>query len=391
MTTTARKVRTRTRRKTYSLLMVSLLVHAFVLLVMLQFSGSRSAGRGTGDTGNGDNWSATWIPGSPGGAGESKGKGVAIDTVIPDAESDRLNDVHQTIEIQPANEKPRLLTVVETDPQTVFSATKENSNAIESELHASLKTADRNKLFDVQSARFNQPDLHDSAVKDRDSASIEGESTSDQTEDGLPSNRDNTDGKGAGGEPGKGGTPGSGGHQTSFFGIKAPAKRIVYVIDASESMRQHDAMQFARQKLWDSLQDLTPTSQFQVIFFNVTNHAMNRPGERTRLLPATSINLRLARQFLTGIQPDSGTNRMGALSLAFSYDPDVIYLLTDADAPELSAKDLWDLKRGNKRKAFVHVVEFGVGADLSSDNFLKKLARQNAGIHRYHDLTQAQR
>jgi hypothetical protein len=28
---------------------------------------------------------------------------------------------------------------------------------------------------------------------------------------------------------------------------------------------------------------------------------------------------------------------------------------------------------------------------LSSDNFLKKLARQNAGIHRYHDLTQAQR
>ena len=391
MITTARKVRTRTRRKTYSLLVVSLLLHAFVLLVMLQFLGFRSAGRGTGDTGDGDNWSATWIPGSPGGTGESGGRGAVIDTVIPNVESDGSNGVQQTIEMQPANEKPRLLTVVETDPQTVFSATKENSNAIEEELHASLKTADRNNLFDVQSARFNQPELQDSVVKDRDQAAIEGASTSDQTEDGLPSNRGNTGGQGVGGEPGKGGASGSGGHHTSFFGIKAPAKRIVYVIDASESMRQYDAMQFARQKLWDSLQELTPTSQFQVIFFNVTNHTMNRPGERTRLLPATSINLRLARQFLTGIQPDSGTNRMGALSLALSYDPDVIYLLTDADAPELSAKDLWDLKRANKRKALVHVVEFGVGADLSSDNFLKKLARQNAGIHRYHDLTQAQR
>ena len=45
----------------------------------------------------------------------------------------------------------------------------------------------------------------------------------------------------------------------------------------------------------------------------------------------------------------------------------------------------------NKRKTLVHVVEFGVGADLSPDNFLKKLARHNTGIYLYHDLTQAQR
>ena len=387
----ARKVRTKTWRKTYPLLLVSLSFHAFVMFVMLQFFEFHSPGQGTGDSGVGDNWSATWIPGGSGGTGESKGRGAVIDSVIPDAESDGSNEVHKTIELQPANEKPRLPTVVETDPQTVFGATKENSSTIESELHASLKIADRVKLKNVESINFNQADLQGLVVRDRVPAAIAGTSTSDQSENGQPSNHGNTGGQGSEELPGKGGASGTGGHQTSFFGIKAPAKRIVYVIDASESMRQHDAMQIARQKLWDSLQELTPTSQFQVIFFNVTNHTMNRPGERTRLCPATSVNLRLAKQFLTGIQPDSGTNRMGAISLALSFDPDVIYLLTDADAPELSAKDLWDLKRGNKRKALIHVVEFGVGADLNSDSFLKKLARQNAGIHRYHDLTQAQR
>ncbi len=392
MITTARKVRTRTRRKTYSLLMVSLSCHALVLIVMLPFFGFRSPGRGTGDMGNRDDWSATWIPGGAGGMGESKGRGAIIDTVVPNAESDESNEVHQTIEMQPANEKPRLLTVIETDPQTVFSATSENSNAVESELNASSKTADLNKSIDLKKAHVNQHNLLASTVSDRNSAGIAGASPSDQAENDFPLNQGNSGGQGAGGEAGNvGASTGTGGHQTSFFGIRAPAKRIVYVIDASESMRQHDAMQFARQKLWDSLQELTPTSQFQVIFFNVANHTINRSGERTRLLPATSVNLRLARQFLIGIQPDAGTNRMGALTQALSYDPDVIYLLTDADAPELSAKDLWDLKRMNKRKTLVHVVEFGVGADLSPDNFLKKLARHNTGIYLYHDLTQAQR
>ena len=391
MITAARKDCTRTWRKTYSLLMVSLSFHALVLMVMLPFFGFRSPGRGTSETGNGDDWSATWIPGGSGGAGESRGRGPVVDSVIPDAESDGSNGVHQTIEIQPANEKPRLLTVVETDPQTVFGATRENSNTIESELHASLTSIDRRKPIDGESTNFNQPDRHVSMFRDRDPAVNAGKSTSDQNENGRTSHQGRAGGQGSGEESGTGRASGTGGHQTSFFGIKAPAKRIVYVIDASESMRQHDAMQIARQKLWDSLQELTPTSQFQVIFFNLTNHTLNRPGERTRLWPATSVNLRLAQQFLTGIQPDSGTDRMGAMSLALSYDPDVIYLLTDADDPVMSAKDLWDLKRGNKRKALIHVVEFGVGADLNPDSFLKKLARQSEGMHRYHDLTQAQR
>ena len=74
-----------------------------------------------------------------------------------------------------------------------------------------------------------------------------------------------------------------------------------------------------------------------------------------------------------------------------SLDPDVVFLLTDSDAPELSAKELADFRRLNRRKAVIHVVEFGKGADLGKENFLKAIARQHGGTYRYYDLTRASR
>jgi hypothetical protein len=53
----------------------------------------------------------------------------------------------------------------------------------------------------------------------------------------------------------------------------------------------------------------------------------------------------------------------------------------------LSAVDLNKIRSLYRGKAAIHVVEFGLGADLSEDNFLKSLARQNQGSYRYHDLS----
>ena len=163
------------------------------------------------------------------------------------------------------------------------------------------------------------------------------------------------------------------------------------MIDASESMRKHNAMEIARQELSSSLTGLDPTAHFQIIFFDMKTHAMNRTGERAGLLRATSNNLRLAGQFIKGIQPEAGTDRFLAVTHALSFDPDVIFLLTDVDDPEMSPSDLWEIQRANKRKASIHVVEFGIKADLSRDSFLKKLARQNNGKYQYRDLTKFER
>jgi hypothetical protein len=99
---------------------------------------------------------------------------------------------------------------------------------------------------------------------------------------------------------------------------------VVYLIDASESMRQHKAMELAKEKLLSSLKSLPLNAQFQIVFFNLNTHTMSRPGEKLKLLAATSANLRLAEQFIMGIQPDSGTDRMAALLYGLGLEPDVI-------------------------------------------------------------------
>ena len=166
---------------------------------------------------------------------------------------------------------------------------------------------------------------------------------------------------------------------------------MVYVIDASESMRKHNAMNIAREELSQSLKGLEPAAQFQIVFFDLKTHMMNSSRERAKLLKATSINIRQAELFMRGIQPDAGTDRFSAVMLALSFKPDVVFLLTDADDPAISPQELWDIRHGSKNHSAIHVVEFGIGGDLSPDSFLKKLANQNHGTHYYRDLTKLAR
>ena len=37
-------------------------------------------------------------------------------------------------------------------------------------------------------------------------------------------------------------------------------------------------------------------------------------------------------------------------------------------------------------RSTIHTIEFGKGANLKTDNFLKKLARENGGAHAYRDV-----
>ena len=88
-----------------------------------------------------------------------------------------------------------------------------------------------------------------------------------------------------------------------------------------------------------------------------------------------------------GVQPDGGTDHMPALKKALRYQPDHLFFLTDADQPILSARELNEIKTLNAGRTKIHCVEFGKGSELSGDNFLKKLARDNGGTYRYRDVT----
>ncbi len=202
-----------------------------------------------------------------------------------------------------------------------------------------------------------------------------------------------SDGGGDDGQPGGGGTGGSGGGAggtggggTSFFGHKASGTRFVYVLDASGSMYDYNAIAVAKAELLSSLEQLDATQQFQIIFYNEKCHPMVGPEGKEQLFWGTDTNRTLASQFIRNIQPDGGTRHLDALLKALTYTPEVIFFLTDAGEPILYPGDLEKIKQRNHGRSRIFSIEFGKGANLKVDNYLKKLARDNGGAHAYRDV-----
>jgi hypothetical protein len=67
--------------------------------------------------------------------------------------------------------------------------------------------------------------------------------------------------------------------------------------------------------------------------------------------------------------------------------PDVIFFLTDAGEPQLTARELADLRRKNRAESIINTIEFGAGPFQGGENFLMRLAQQNRGQHVYVDVT----
>jgi Ca-activated chloride channel family protein len=174
--------------------------------------------------------------------------------------------------------------------------------------------------------------------------------------------------------------------ETSMFGIRDQGRRFVYVIDSSGSM-YGAPIRVARAELIASIQALTRTQQFQVIFYNRQPTLMRLRGDSAdQLYRASDHNRAAARDFIYRETPQAGTNHMPALRQALRLNPEVIFFLTDAKEPRLHASDLAEIARINQKRARIHCIEFGKGGDLGLDNFLKKLARQNHGTFRYRDV-----
>lgn len=355
-------------------LVVSLCVHGLMLLALTQFAGGHLRGNGAINSSGDDSYSVTWIPGT----GEQAGGG-GVDTVLEEADQNGSAGVQTEVEIEPEPENKPIFDVAENDPQKVFNETAAvavnfDPNGAKT---AKIETEPEERALDVTPGEVQEP-----KTAAGDEAATASKSSGDNA-DGIGGK--NVGANGGQGQ-GEGNSSGNGSNGIKFFGIFARARKVVYIIDASESMKKHNAMNIAREELFQSLKGMAATDQFQVIFFDAQPHVM--AGQQgTKLLSANPRNLLQAERFAKGILPESGTDRFAAISLALGFKPEVIFLLTDADDPKLSAQQLDDIRRINKRRTSINVVEFGIKADLSSDSFLKKLARQNGGKHFYRDLT----
>ena len=364
--------------------LASVFIHAAIGALLLRFATFPPAGAGGGIASAGS-LSLTWIPGRGGDPNEH------FDTAVGGSGAEELT-------LEPATEPPRqiqqatsLIKAAELDPREIFQVEPETTfkEDVESRIDR-----DRGSIRLVSST--------DASVSRKSLASpktvpVEMNSTELDPEPRQRNERNEPkvgrehgsqagSGKGKAGQAGERGGAGNSGHEVGFFGIFTRARRVVYVIDASESMRKQNAIGLARQELLESLRSLESTAYFQIVFFDVTPHAMNRAKDRRGLLQATSSNLRLAEHFMKGIQPDAGTDRFAALKQAFSFEPDAIFLLTDADEPVLSERELKEIVRLNKRRTPIHVVEYSLDGGEQEESFLQSLAEQNHGQHYFCDV-----
>ena len=175
--------------------------------------------------------------------------------------------------------------------------------------------------------------------------------------------------------------------RTGVFGVEGEGNKFIYVFDRSGSMDGHGGAPLvaAKSELIASLENLSQTHQFQIIFYNDEPRIFNPAGRSGRLVFGTDQNKNLARRFVGSITASGATRHLEALKMALKMAPDVIFFLTDADEPRMTPQDLADIARLNHGTS-INAIEFGSGSTHDADNFLVALARQNGGQHVYIDV-----
>lgn len=177
--------------------------------------------------------------------------------------------------------------------------------------------------------------------------------------------------------------PPSPGEPPRFFGLEAAGRRIAYVCDRSASMSEPEGVPLAdaKRELLASIEALGESRQFHLLFYNERQSMFEPAGGRGRPMFADDATLREVRRFIDGTTAAGGTRHAEAIAAALRLAPDVIFLLTDADA----AHDLSDVElerlSGRLGATRMMIVQFGGGEGRRSPR-LARLAAMSGGDYR---------
>lgn len=177
--------------------------------------------------------------------------------------------------------------------------------------------------------------------------------------------------------------PASPGLAPRFFGLEATGQRVVYVCDRSASMSEPDGapLAMAKRELIASLEGLGDARQFHLIFYNERQSVFEPPGGRGRPMFADDATLREVRRFIEGTTAAGGTRHAEAVAAALRLAPDVVFLLTDADAPHDLSQAEFERLSDRLGATRVMVVQFG-GTEGRRSPRLARLASTSGGIYR---------
>jgi hypothetical protein len=175
----------------------------------------------------------------------------------------------------------------------------------------------------------------------------------------------------------------------SLFGLSGTGSRFVYVVDRSDSMNGFGGRPWraAKAELTQSLQSLTETQFFQLVFYNEQPRpyrGATAGGGPVQMLQGERAVLNHAQRYVSNAEAFGGTNHFDALRLALRMTPDIIFFLTDGHIPSLSARELTEIRRLAERTGItIHAIEFGTEPAPHPHTFVRQLAAENRGQYRY--------
>lgn len=162
---------------------------------------------------------------------------------------------------------------------------------------------------------------------------------------------------------------------TSFFGKKAIARNIVFVVDNSNSMGG-GKLETALVEMNKAISQLKPTQKFYVIFYSDTAYPLFHPQPARKLIPATAANKRRTAYWLESVQMCLQTRGSLAIEMARQLGPDLIYLLGDGAFTDKAAKELL----GNPiRNATIHTL--GMQVKPKDANAFQAIADKHGGTY----------
>lgn len=182
-------------------------------------------------------------------------------------------------------------------------------------------------------------------------------------------------GRATDGDASGGAVRGGGSGKASFFGVGSTGRRIVFVVDASNSMNHPYAgeakTRFGQLKLElaKSILGLTEEQQFFIVFFN--EHPIPMPAYGME--HAYPQNQQRFLEWVAQVPASGLTDPRPALAIAMNLRPDTIFLLTDGTFPRDVQGDLGEIRQS----AFeLNTIVIG---DPKAEKSLKPLATRNGG------------
>ena len=163
----------------------------------------------------------------------------------------------------------------------------------------------------------------------------------------------------------------------SYYGLPICAKRVVFVLDTSASMRGQP-MESAKQALVQVVESLPEAVAFDVVMFDQSATAW-----QPRLLPATQANKQEAARAVMARGMKIGTASHAALKATFGLEPEAIYFLSDGEPTDGQPNQIVTSISSLNRTQRVSIHTIGVVTDrnggIGLTQFMQPLAQHNYG------------